>query len=193
MSREMNTGGRSSTGGASGDLSRYADGGNGNRGRPVNREASRDTGSDFVRGADGGSADRTSKRDASSRAGRRPSSDGRRKLGMRGETVAADHLASIGYRIIERNWRCPVGELDLIAEDGGTLVFVEVRSRRDTGSFGTPEESVDARKQKRLRELARMYLYRGRAFDRKTRFDVVAVTFAPDGELLGLRHVKSAF
>jgi putative endonuclease len=112
---------------------------------------------------------------------------------MRGETVAADHLASIGYRIIERNWRCPVGELDLIAEDGGTLVFVEVRSRRDTGSFGTPEESVDARKQKRLRELARMYLYRGRAFDRKTRFDVVAVTFAPDGELLGLRHVKSAF
>lgn len=193
MSRETNTGGRSLTGGANGDVSRYADGGNGNRGRPVNREASRDTGPDFVRGADRGSADRTAKRDTSSRVGRRPSSDGRRKLGMRGESVAADHLASIGYRIIERNWRCPGGELDLIAEDGGTLVFVEVRSRRDTGSFGTPEESVDARKQKRLRELARMYLYRSRAFDRKTRFDVVAVTFAPDGELLGLRHVKSAF
>lgn len=193
MSRDTNADGRSLTGGASGDLSRYADGGNGNRGRPVNRDASRDTGPDFVRGTDGDSADRTAKRDASSSAGLRPSSDGRRKLGMRGETIAADHLASIGYRMIERNWRCPGGELDLIAEDGGTLVFVEVRSRRDTGSFGTPEESVDARKQKRLRELARMYLYRGRAFDRKTRFDVVAVTFAPDGELVGLRHVKSAF
>ncbi|PYI50350.1 YraN family protein [Paenibacillus flagellatus] len=123
----------------------------------------------------------------------KPNGDRRRALGSKGETIAADHLAAEGYRIVDRNWRCPAGEIDLVAEKDGVTVFVEVRSRRETGTFGTPEESVDARKQRRIREVAQMYLYRHKAFDRRTRFDVVAVTFAADGSFGRLNHIQQAF
>ncbi|MDF2657419.1 MAG: YraN family protein [Paenibacillus sp.] len=119
--------------------------------------------------------------------------DGRRALGRKGEEAAAAYLEAEGYRILERNWRCPSGELDLIAETDGVIVFVEVRSRRDTGTFGTAEESVDARKRNKVRETANFYLYRNRAFDRKTRFDVIAVAFTTGGELLRINHIPYAF
>lgn len=118
---------------------------------------------------------------------------GRRELGLKGEAAAAAYLESEGYRIIERNWRCPSGELDLIAETDGVIVFVEVRSRRDTGTFGTAEESVDARKRNKVRETANFYLYRNRAFDKKTRFDVIAVVFTTGGELFRINHIPHAF
>lgn len=123
----------------------------------------------------------------------RKSTDGRRRLGLQGEEFAAEHLISLGYRIVGRNWRCPRGELDLIAEDEEAIVFVEVRSRRDTGTFGSPEESVDARKQKKVRDIAQYYLYLGRALERRVRFDVITVLFTSEGEFTKLNHVKHAF
>ncbi|MBD2862735.1 YraN family protein [Paenibacillus oceani] len=119
--------------------------------------------------------------------------DGRRALGRKGEEAAAAYLEAAGYRILERNWRCPSGELDLITETDGVIVFVEVRSRRDTGTFGTAEESVDARKRNKVRETANVYLYRNRAFDRKTRYDVIAVAFTTGGELHRINHIPYAF
>ena len=69
----------------------------------------------------------------------------RRRLGQRGEQLAAERLAAMGYEIVERNYRCKAGEIDLVARQGGGWVFVEVRTRRGD-RFGTPEESVTARK-----------------------------------------------
>ncbi|MEF3304795.1 YraN family protein [Paenibacillus sp. GYB003] len=123
----------------------------------------------------------------------RKRTDGRVKLGRQGEDAAAEHLLAQGYRIVERNWRCPTGELDLIAEHGGVTVFVEVRSRRDTGTFGSPEESIDARKRKKVRETAHYYLYRNRSANGPSRFDVITVTFTPSGAFLKLNHLINAF
>lgn len=123
----------------------------------------------------------------------RTCAEGRRRLGLLGEAHAADHLTTLGYHILERNWRGLRGELDLIAEEDGVVVFVEVRSRRDTGTFGSPEESVDARKQQKVRDTALYYLYRNRAMERKIRFDVITVLFAPEGAIARLNHLQNAF
>ncbi|RKN86538.1 YraN family protein [Paenibacillus ginsengarvi] len=114
-------------------------------------------------------------------------------MGRQGEEAAARHLVGEGYTIKERNWRCPSGELDLIADDEGVTVFVEVRSRRDTGTFGSPEESVDMRKQRKVRETAAYYLYRSRATAGKSRIDVITILFTAEGQLLKLNHLKNAF
>lgn len=119
--------------------------------------------------------------------------DGRKKLGRLGEEAAAEHLLGAGYRIVERNWRCPSGELDLIAEHDGVTIFVEVRSRRDTGTFGSPEESIDARKRKKVRETAGYYLYRRGTADARSRFDVITVLYAPDGTFRKLNHLINVF
>lgn len=101
----------------------------------------------------------------------------RRELGVRGEAAAEQHLRRRGYVIIERNFRCPLGEVDLIALDRGTVVFVEVKTRRDA-SFGTPVEAIDGRKRRRLQRAAQVYLNRKRLHDRAARFDVVAVDWS---------------
>ncbi|GAA3406697.1 YraN family protein [Paenibacillus hodogayensis] len=115
------------------------------------------------------------------------------RLGRQGEELAAARLVEEGYRIVERNWRCPSGELDLIAERDGVTVFVEVRSRRATGKFGSPEESVDARKQRKVRETAQYYLYRKKTLEAKVRFDVITVMFTPEGSFCKLNHLENAF
>ncbi len=118
----------------------------------------------------------------------------RKGLGSRGEEEAARYLQGLGWRILERNYRCRIGELDLIAKDeGGTLVFVEVRSRAGN-SHGLPEESITQRKQYKLRMLAQQYLLtRPKLADGPCRFDVIAVEFTPNGEKKALRHIKNAF
>lgn len=101
--------------------------------------------------------------------------DNRVQIGRQGEHAAKSYLVSQGYRILEQNWRCRAGELDLIAEIGTTLVFVEVRTRRSS-TFGTPQESVDFRKQQKVRKLAQIYInYRGVPDDQDLRFDVISV------------------
>src|SRR3989338_4420675 len=89
--------------------------------------------------------------------------------GKRGERIAEDYLKKQGYRILERNYRCSFGEIDLIAEDGSTLVFVEVKWRKDA-SCGYPEEAVHHKKIEQLGRLASHYLSRAKK-DRPCRFD----------------------
>jgi len=95
------------------------------------------------------------------------------KLGQTGEEIARRYLQSRGYWIVERNWRCRFGELDLIARDGDTLVFVEVKARTRDG-FGGPEGAVTPRKRARMVAAARAYM-REVGTDLAVRFDVVAV------------------
>jgi putative endonuclease len=115
----------------------------------------------------------------------------RARLGSGGERLAASWLEARGYRILGMNWRCPYGELDLIAEQMGELVFVEVKTRRGV-AMGTPEEAVTPVKQRRLIAAAQTYLMEHGAEDRPYRIDVVAVQLAPTGKLLDVRHHPSA-
>ena len=100
--------------------------------------------------------------------------DRRKQTGRRGEDLTAAYLLEKGYRIVTRNWVCPAGELDIIAQDGDTLIFVEVRTRRGD-RFGTPAESITPAKQARLVELAQTYLQGIPAPQPGWRIDVVAV------------------
>jgi len=116
--------------------------------------------------------------------------DRRKALGKLGESLAARELERRGYRIVERNWRCPAGEMDLVAEQRGVLVFVEVRTRRGS-ERGTPEESLTTRKQAKLIEVAQAYLEEGTA-DLDWRIDVVAVELSPRGKLLRIDVIENA-
>lgn len=102
--------------------------------------------------------------------------------GAAAERRAADFLKRAGLALIARNYRSPFGEIDLIMRQDEVTVFVEVRSRART-DYGTPVESVDRRKQERLRATAEHYLQRdGQASNRPCRFDIVAITASPEGE-----------
>jgi putative endonuclease len=117
--------------------------------------------------------------------------DRRRALGRLGESLAARELERRGYRIIARNWRCPVGEIDLIAERGDKLVFAEVRTRRGN-ERGTPQESITPAKQAKLIETAQTYLSENGIEERDWRIDVVAVEMSPRGELLRIDVIENA-
>jgi putative endonuclease len=117
------------------------------------------------------------------------SMDQRKQTGRRGEEIAASHLAGKGYKIIDRNWHCPSGELDIVAEKGGTLVFVEVRTRRGH-RFGLAEESITPSKQARLIELAQTYLQETSAGDLSWQIDVVAVQLGAG--LPQVNHIENA-
>lgn len=112
----------------------------------------------------------------------RPAGGSRQRLGRAGEDAAVEALRARGYRIVARNIRLRGGELDVVAEDAGTIVFVEVKARRSR-AFGTPAEAVGPRKQRTLCHLAQRYLA-GRALgDRPCRFDVVEVWVGAGGTL----------
>jgi putative transposase len=108
-----------------------------------------------------------------------PPPDPRRQLGDHGEDLAAAALKQQGYKILERNYVTPLGEIDLVARQGKTVVVVEVKTRKST-RFGSPQEAVSATKQGRLRRLADYYLKAKRLTGSPVRFDVVAVTLAGD-------------
>ncbi len=110
----------------------------------------------------------------------------KRQVGARQEAVAAEYLRGKGYRILERNYRNDYGEIDIIAEDGRSLVFVEVKFR-SAGDYGDPLEAVDRRKQKRISRAAMRY-YSGQGKERPCRFDVIALY--GDGSI---RHLADAF
>lgn len=117
--------------------------------------------------------------------------DGRKQLGAWGESVAATHLQSKGYRILQRNWRCARGEIDLVAQAGDVLVFVEVKTRRGRKS-GTPEEGVTPHKARRLLDLGQAYLYENDLDDVEWRIDLVAVELDGRGKLLRCEHIPNA-
>ncbi|MCL2423850.1 MAG: YraN family protein [Micrococcales bacterium] len=109
-------------------------------------------------------------------------------VGRFGEQVAADHLTAEGLEVLDRNWRCADGELDLVVADGCELVVVEVKTRRST-AFGTPAEAVTWRKLARLRRLAAAWLAAHDARPRSVRIDVVAITVPRRGGLQ-VEHLK---
>jgi putative endonuclease len=111
----------------------------------------------------------------------------RKLLGKTGEDRAAKHLAKQGYRILDRNFRTPHGELDLIALDGDTVVFVEVKTRT-SDSYGVPELAVDPRKQDRMIKAALGYLKRKQLYQTACRFDVVAISGSGTQEIHLIRH-----
>ena len=98
----------------------------------------------------------------------------RQRKGKKGEMLAAEFLESKGVRIAARNFRCPIGEIDLIGWDGKTIVFIEVKSRYSK-NFGLPQEAVSLTKQKRLTRLGQWYIKQNRLQGRPARFDVIAI------------------
>ena len=113
------------------------------------------------------------------------------ELGRTGEEIACAYLREKRYTIVARGFRMFRGEIDIIAWDGPTLVFVEVKARADE-SFGRPEESVTPGKQRQIRKIARGYLLENPAGDVACRFDVVAILFG-DGGGWRLEHFTDAF
>lgn len=116
---------------------------------------------------------------------------GRRDSGMLGEKLALQHLRSVGYNIIETNFRCHAGEIDIVARQGDCLVFVEVRTRSGEG-FGTPEESITAAKKARLISLALIYLQTHRHLPEQWRIDVVAVELGVGREPKRIEVIQNA-
>lgn len=98
----------------------------------------------------------------------------RQHLGKSGEDLAVDELVARGYAVLARRYRTRGGEIDIVAEDGGTVVFVEVKART-SADFGSAVEAVTPRKQRQLVVMARDYLARARHLDRPCRFDIVAI------------------
>lgn len=115
----------------------------------------------------------------------------RREMGQRGEDAAAAYLERVGMRIEARNWRCPFGEIDIVARDERTIVLCEVKTRRSERA-GTAEEAVSITKQRRLARLAGAYLASGVPEAESVRFDVIAIRVLSQDRAL-LRHYRSAF
>lgn len=115
----------------------------------------------------------------------------RRALGDQGEAAAAAHLIQSGYTLLARNWRCTIGEIDLVAQLGDQVVFVEVRTR--TGGSWRPEESIGPVKAQRLRALAYTYLEaNGLPAESPWRIDVFAIEVDPAGRVLRLEQIEHA-
>lgn len=112
-----------------------------------------------------------------------------KQIGSEGETLAAQYLKKNGYKIIEKNYKTPIGEIDIIAEDKGTVVFVEVKTR-SSDYFGCPFEAVGAKKQQKLKSLALFYL-KQKGKELAARFDVLSI-YLRKGEK-EIHHIKDAF
>jgi putative endonuclease len=115
----------------------------------------------------------------------------RRETGILGEKIASEFLKKRGYRIVEANYRCPEGEVDLIAEHKDYLVFIEVRTKRSL-AFGTPEESITAAKREKLRVLAARYRQTHDNLPQLWRIDVVAVELDKIGRPSRIELIENA-
>ena len=114
-----------------------------------------------------------------------------KELGIFGEEHAALYLEDLGYRILTRNYRSRYGEIDIIAEKDETLVFIEVKARRSY-LYGEPKDSIHIRKQKKLIQTAMIFLQENEWEDHDCRFDVIEVTFLPNGSIRPY-HIENAF
>ncbi len=113
-------------------------------------------------------------------------------LGKQGERVAEKFIKRQGYKILERNYRCALGELDIIAEDHSVLVFVEVKTRT-SADFGVPQAAVTHAKQRKIAQIAQNYLAHKELWGVDCRFDVVAVSLTNDGRIDKFELIKDAF
>jgi putative endonuclease len=116
-----------------------------------------------------------------------------RELGRRGEELAARHLQDSGFRIVGRNVTNSLGELDIVALDGRTVVIVEVKTRSGTAGGRRPADAVDHRKRRKLTQVATLFLRDPQWRDSPARFDVVEVVVNPAGGAPMLRHIRHAF
>ncbi len=117
--------------------------------------------------------------------------DTRKKLGNRGEKIAAKFLRKQGYRIIEKNYHSRLGEIDIVAKEDESIVFVEVKTRRST-DFGLPEEALSYDKRRRLSKLALGYLAHRRIKDTNCRFDMVSILMDTK-KVKHIKLIKNAF
>jgi putative endonuclease len=122
------------------------------------------------------------------------STDLRHRLGQHGERLAAEHLARLGYEILERNYRTRWGELDIVAFDGTTLAFCEVKTRRLSPTSG-PFDGFRPSQRQRLRKMAAAWLIDRPSRPRSDliRFDAIGVTIGATGKLVSLEHLEGAF
>lgn len=118
--------------------------------------------------------------------------DARALLGARGEQLAVDHLTARGLVVLDRNWRCRDGELDVVATDGATVVVVEVKTRSGPG-YGRPEEAATPLKLARMRRVAQRWLAANRVGWVEVRFDVVAVLFDRRSGEVVVDHLPGVF
>lgn len=114
-----------------------------------------------------------------------------KELGQWGEKLAAKYLQDQGYKLLESNWRCQRGEIDLIFQAGSVLVFTEVKTRQGR-AFGTPEEGVTRSKARKLLQLAQYYLMEKNLDDVEWRIDIVAVELNLEGQLERCEHIPNA-
>lgn len=112
-------------------------------------------------------------------------------VGRRGEELAVKYLLNKGYEILVRNYRCKIGEIDVVARHAQALIFVEVRSSSSL-AFGWPHESVNHKKKSKLRMVAQYYI-QSTCYNLPVRFDVIGISFGTDGQLKSIEHVEDAF
>ena len=113
-------------------------------------------------------------------------------LGKSGENYACLELERLGYAILDRRYRTRAGEIDVIAREGETLVFIEVKARR-SGRFGPPAEAVGVQKRHKLMQMASWYIFAKHLSNERCRFDVVSVTFGAGERLPKIEVIKGAF
>lgn len=112
-----------------------------------------------------------------------PSADeNKRSTGLKGESRGAEHLKKMGFEILERNYRCKIGEIDIIVRREKRIHFVEVRTRTDSGKFGSPEESVDVRKRLKIVRVAQWYLKERKLTEAAVSFSVLGVLMPIDNK-----------
>ena len=116
---------------------------------------------------------------------------GNSSLGEMGESIAATFLKGAGFSIVDRNFRCVCGELDIVARDGRTIVFVEVKCRNNQ-NYGPPQLAVTPFKQRQISKAALVWLSKRRLYDAEARFDVVAIVLH-ESDLPEIEHIRNAF
>ena len=116
----------------------------------------------------------------------------RKETGAKGEKLAARFLKRKGYKIVQRNYKCKLGEIDIIAKQDKTLVFVEVKTRQ-TAEFGPPQYVITAAKKRQISRVALSYIKYGNLMEQSCRFDVIAVTFPRESRRPRIEHIENAF
>ncbi len=118
--------------------------------------------------------------------------DFRKKIGFEGEKLAAKYLKRKGYKIIQTNYRCKLGEIDIVAEQNKIIVFVEVRTKHSE-KLGLPQYSINTAKRGQISRAALCYIKEKKIVDQTCRFDVIAITFPSDSKEPKLEHIENAF
>ena len=116
----------------------------------------------------------------------------RKKIGKVGEDIACKYLIRRGYAIVTRNYSTPIGEIDIVAENGDVLVFVEVKMKR-SDTYGMPYEAINLKKQRKLIRLAQLYIKNKNLYKRQARFDIVSILGRGRFKRKSIQLIKNAF